>query len=77
MNNDRSGPDGLDVVGNNLFVGDINSLKIVDKSSGALKKALAIGGASGLRADEGCYDAEHGLYCSFQPRRIASLHDGC
>ncbi len=67
VNNDRSGPDGLDVVGSNLFVGDVNSLKIVDKSSGALKKTLAIGGASGLRADEGCYDAEHGLYAISSP----------
>lgn len=67
VNNDKSGPDGLDVVGNYLFVGDVNSLRIVDKSSGVLKKTLAIGGASGLRADEGCYDAEHGLYAISSP----------
>ena len=67
VNNDKSGPDGLDVVGANLYVGDVNVLKIVDKASGALLKSLAIGGASGLRADEGCFDAEHGLYVISSP----------
>ncbi len=67
VNNDKSGPDGLDIVGSNLFVGDVNSVKIVNKSSGLLIKTLAIGGNSGLRADEGCYDAEHGLYAISSP----------
>lgn len=67
VNNDASGPDGLDVVGNNLFVGDVNALKIVNKSNGAPVKTLAIGGTSGLRADEGCYDAVDGLYAISSP----------
>ena len=67
VNNDKSGPDGLDVVGANLYVGDVNSLKIVDQSSGKPVKTLSIGGASGLRADEGCVDAEHGLYAISSP----------
>ena len=67
VNNDKSGPDGLDIVNGNLYVGDVNSLKIVNKANGAPVKTLAIGGTSGLRADEGCYDAEHGLYAISSP----------
>lgn len=67
VNNDKSGPDGLDVVGNNLFVGDINSLKVVNKTTGVLVKTVAIGGASGLRADEGCSDTADGIYAISSP----------
>jgi hypothetical protein len=67
VNNDASGPDGLDVVGNNLFVGDVNSLKVVNKTTGALVKTIGIGGTSKLRADEGCYDAVDNIYAISSP----------
>ena len=67
VNNDASGPDGLDVVGANLFAGDVNALWVIDKTSGATVKKITIGGASGLRADEGCYDAVDNIYAISSP----------
>jgi hypothetical protein len=67
VNNDASGPDGLDVVGANLFVGDVNALKVMDKTTGAPVATIAIGGASGLRADEGCFDSVDNIYAISSP----------
>jgi len=67
VNNDTSGPDGLDVVGGNLFVGDVNALWVIDKTSGATVKNINIGGASGLRADEGCFDSVDNIYAISSP----------
>src|SRR5476649_1153427 len=67
VNNDASGPDGLDVVGTNIFVGDVNSLHVIDKVSGTTIKTITIGGTSGLRADEGCFDSVDGLYAISSP----------
>jgi hypothetical protein len=67
VNNDASGPDGLDVVGTNIFVGDVNALWVIDKVSGTTVQKIAIGGASGLRADEGCFDADDGIYAISSP----------
>ena len=67
VNNDASGPDGLDIVGATIFVGDVNSLKVMDKASGAVVKTIAIGGASGLRADEGCFDSVDNIYAISSP----------
>ncbi|MGZ5598630.1 MAG: YncE family protein [Usitatibacter sp.] len=62
-NNDMSGPDGLDIVGPNLYVGDVNALWILDKATGAVVKKIAIPSSpTFLRADEGCFDADHNLY---------------
>jgi len=67
VNNDASGPDGLDIVGANLFVGDVNALKVMDKTTGAVVRTIVIGGASGLRADEGCFDSTDGIYAISSP----------
>src|SRR5712671_7326819 len=77
VNNDTSGPDGLDVVGPNLYVGDINALYILDKGTGALVKKIAIPGTNpaaggdtrpiGIRADEGCFDPVNNLYAIATP----------
>ena len=77
VNNDASGPDGLDVVGPNLYVGDINALFILDKGTGALVKKIAIPGTQaalggdtrpiGIRADEGCFDPVNNLYAIATP----------
>ncbi len=67
VNNDASGPNGIDVVGNNLFVGDVNTLWVIDKASGATVKKIGVGGNSGLRADEGCFDKVDNLYAISSP----------
>ena len=67
-NNDQSGPDGLDIVGQNLYVGDVNALWILDKSSGAVVKKIAIPSSpTFLRADEGCFDSDDNLYAISTP----------
>jgi hypothetical protein len=67
VNNDASGPDGLDIVGANLFVGDVNALKVMNKTTGAVVQTIAIGGVSGLRADEGCFDSVDNIYAISSP----------
>ena len=67
-NNDMSGPDGIDVVGQYLFVGDVNALWILDKVTGAVVKKIVIPSSpTFLRADEGCFDADDNLYAIATP----------
>jgi hypothetical protein len=56
-----SGPNGVNAVGNLLYVGDVNSVKIVDPAQGAVIKTIKVGSA-GFRADEGCFDPVDNLY---------------
>ncbi|HET9577743.1 MAG TPA: hypothetical protein VFP44_07930 [Usitatibacter sp.] len=68
VNNDMSGPDGIDVVGQFLVVGDVNALWILDKATGATVKKITIPSApTFLRADEGCFDADDNLYAIATP----------
>src|SRR6267143_6698054 len=70
VNNDQSGPDGLDIVGNTLFVGDVNKLLVLNKTTGAIITGGNIPIASnptGLRADEGCFDPVNHLYAISTP----------
>ena len=68
VNNDASGPDGLDIVGPNLYAGDVNALWILDKGTGALVKKIVIpSNPTGLRADEGCFDKFNNLYAIATP----------
>src|SRR6266852_9112906 len=68
VNNDATGPDGLDIVGPNLYVGDVNALWVLDKNDGALVKKLVIPTVpSGLRADEGCWDPVDNIYAIATP----------
>ncbi|MES2185618.1 MAG: hypothetical protein V4505_13785, partial [Pseudomonadota bacterium] len=55
-----SGPDGLAFVGGLAYVGDVNSMKVVDPATHAVKVNIPIG-TFGVRADENCYDAVHGI----------------
>lgn len=64
--NSVSGPDGINAVGNLLYVGDVNSVKIVDPASNTVVKSITVG-TQGVRADEGCVDAVHGLYMIATP----------
>ena len=68
-NNDKSGPDGLNIITGTpfIYVGDVNSVKIIDTTSDTVVKTINIGGTSGLRADEGCYDPDHNLYMINSP----------
>src|SRR5438045_4025282 len=68
-NNSMSGPDGLNLItGTNfIYVGDVNSVKIIDTSSDTVVNTIAIGGNSGLRADEGCYDPDHKIFMISSP----------
>ena len=68
-NNDKSGPDGLNVIPGTpfVYVGDVNAVKIIDTTTDTIVKTIAIGGNSGLRADEGCYDPDHRIYMINSP----------
>jgi hypothetical protein len=61
-----SGPGSVYAVGNLLYVGDVNSVKIVDPSSQQVVKTIAIG-TQGKRADKGCVDTAHNLFVIATP----------
>src|SRR6266568_1322872 len=68
VQNDQSGPDGVDVVGNTLFVGDVNKLVVLNKTTGAFIASITIASTpTGLRADEGCFDPVNHLYAISTP----------
>jgi hypothetical protein len=68
-NNDKSGPDGLNIIpGTNfIFVGDVNAVRIIDTTTDTIVNSINIGGNSGLRADEGCYDPDDKIYMINSP----------
>jgi hypothetical protein len=68
-NNDKSGPDGIDLIPGTtqIYVGDVNAVRIIDTASDSVVKSINIGGNSGLRADEGCFDADHKIYMISSP----------
>jgi hypothetical protein len=67
-NNDKSGPDGLNIIpGTNfIYVGDVNSVKIIDTNSDTVVNTIVVSNA-GLRADEGCYDPDHQIFMISSP----------
>ncbi|HSV23892.1 MAG TPA: hypothetical protein VLJ17_12790 [Xanthobacteraceae bacterium] len=67
--NSKSGPDGLTLISGTtlIYVGDVNSVKIIDTQTDTVVKTIAIGGASGLRADEGCYDPDDKIFMISSP----------
>ena len=66
---DKSGPDGLNLIPGTpfIYVGDVNSVKVIDTTTDTVVKTIAIGGTSGLRADEGCYDPDHRIFMINSP----------
>jgi len=67
--NPKSGPDGLNRIPGTTFiyVGDVNSVKIIDTQTDTVVNTIPIGGASGFRADEGCYDPDHKIFMIASP----------
>lgn len=64
--NARSGPDGVNIVGNLVYAGDVDSVKIIDPAAGQVIKTISVP-AGGHRNDEGCVDSVHGLYMIAAP----------
>jgi YVTN family beta-propeller protein len=65
--NSTSGPDGINAVGNLLYVGDKDSVKVVDPALNQVIKTIPVLTITGKRADEGCVDAVHGIYMISSP----------
>jgi hypothetical protein len=65
-NNGKSGPDGLNAVGNLLFVGDVNSVKVVNPATNSVVKTIVVGN-TGFRADEGCFDPDDHVFMISSP----------
>ncbi|SAK67871.1 hypothetical protein AWB75_03288 [Caballeronia catudaia] len=65
---DVSGPDGIvGITGTNtLYVGDVDSVKVVDTNALKTIKTIAISN-SGSRVDEGCYDPDDHLVMFASP----------
>jgi len=68
-NNDKSGPDGINLIPGTtqIHVGDVNAARIIDSTKDAVVNSVVIGGTSGFRADEGCYDPDHKIYMISSP----------
>ena len=66
--NDISGPDGVAFIPGNpkVYVGDVNSVKLVDTSSGTVVTTI-VTGTAGKRTDEGCYDKDDNLIMFANP----------
>jgi hypothetical protein len=64
--NPVSGPDGINAVGNLLYVGDVNSVKVVDPAAKTVLKSITVS-TGNVRADEGCVDPVHHLYMISSP----------
>jgi hypothetical protein len=66
VDNSTSGPNGINAVGALLYVGDVDSVKIVDPAAQAVIKTISVP-AGGHRDDEGCVDETHHMYMVAAP----------
>lgn len=64
--NSTAGPNGANPVGSLVYTGDVNSVKIVDPAAGTVLTSIPVS-TTGVRADEGCLDATHGIYMISSP----------
>ncbi|MDH6146920.1 MULTISPECIES: YncE family protein [Paraburkholderia] len=64
--NSQAGPDGATPVGNLIYVGDVNSVKVVDPAAGVVTSKITVS-TTGVRADEGCLDPTHGIFMISSP----------
>jgi hypothetical protein len=74
--NGHSGPNGINLItGTNfIYVGDVASVKIIDKTSNTVIKSITVATTSGgadthLRADEGCFDPDDNVYMVSNPEQ--------
>jgi len=58
--NSRSGPNGIAIADGLLYVGDVDSVKIVDPTAQQVVKTISVP-AGGHRNDEDCFDSTHKL----------------
>ena len=70
--NSKGGPNGLNLIPETtlIYVGDVNSVKIIDTQTDTVVNTIAIGGSSGLRADEGCYDPDDKIFMISSPEEV-------
>src|SRR5438105_4689502 len=68
LGNGNSGPDGINFISTmgQLYVGDVDSVKVIDIASGIVTRSIRVG-TTGFRADEGCFDPDHNLYMISTP----------
>jgi hypothetical protein len=64
--NSQAGPDGATPVGNLIYTGDVNSVKVVDPAAGVVTGKITVS-TTGVRADEGCVDPTHGIFMISSP----------
>ena len=64
--NSTSGPDGINAVGNLLYAGDVNSVKVINPVALQVVNTIVVG-TSNTRADEGCVDPVHNIYMIATP----------
>ncbi|HEY4439304.1 MAG TPA: hypothetical protein VGN14_02555, partial [Candidatus Elarobacter sp.] len=65
--NDTSGPDGVAFVpGGAVYVGDVNTVKVIDPVGMTVTKTI-VTGTAGFRTDEGCYDPDDHLVMFANP----------
>src|SRR5438874_5355522 len=73
--NGHSGPDGINLISgtNFIYVGDVASVKVVDKTTNSIVTTINVATAGGddthLRADEGCYDPDDKVYMISSPEQ--------
>lgn len=73
--NSQSGPDGINLIpGTNfIYVGDVGTVRVIDKTSNTVVKSIPVangGGANAkLRADEGCFDPDDNIYMISSPEQ--------
>jgi len=75
--NTHSGPTGITCVNSLIYVGDVNSVKIIDPSTNTITKNIVVSntadtvtgitGTAGRRADESCFDPDDNLYAISSP----------
>ena len=57
---------GLAIAGLAIFVGDVNNVRVIDKTTNTVVRSITVG-STGFRADEGCYDPDDQIYMISSP----------
>ena len=73
-NNAKSGPDGVLIIGNEIWAGDGDStVKVIDIKTMKIIDTITTGGK--LRANEMTYDPKDRIFIVRQPERRADIHN--